>query len=66
MDALRGASALLLVTEWHEFQRPDFDKSKQRLKNAVIFDGRNIYSATKLIDKGFEYYGIGVRDSSYD
>lgn len=65
-DALQGASALLLVTEWNEFRQPDFAKIKAALKTPVIFDGRNLYDAKTLIDQGFEYYGIGVRDSSYE
>ena len=42
-EALKGADALLLVTEWNEFREPDFDKMKQLMKQPVIFDGRNIY-----------------------
>ncbi len=58
-SALENADALLLITEWNEFRRPDFEKVKSLLKNPVIFDGRNQYDGTKLIDKGFEYYQIG-------
>lgn len=65
-DALEGASALLLVTEWNEFRQPDFDRVRAALTEPVVFDGRNVYDATALIDQGFEYYGIGVRDSSYE
>ncbi|MEX0827826.1 MAG: UDP binding domain-containing protein, partial [Haliea sp.] len=42
-DALDGASALLVLTEWNEFRRPDFQRIKELLKEPVIFDGRNIY-----------------------
>ncbi|MEE8141548.1 MAG: UDP binding domain-containing protein, partial [Planctomycetota bacterium] len=59
------ASALLLITEWNEFRRPDFKRIRALLKEPVIFDGRNVYPAKQLIQLGFEYYGIGVRDSSY-
>lgn len=58
-DAVIGADALLLVTEWNEFRRPDFDKIKSLLKNPVIFDGRNQYNAPRLLEKGFTYYQIG-------
>ncbi len=59
-DALTGAEALLLVTEWKEFRSPDFDEVKKRLKNPVIFDGRNQYNMKKLQKDGFEIYQIGV------
>lgn len=58
--ALSGAAALLLVTEWKEFRSPDFDEMASRLKNKIIFDGRNQYSKEKLNEIGFEYYQIGV------
>ncbi len=59
MDALDGADALVLVTEWNEFRRPDFDVVKSQLKQAVIFDGRNIWPRKSLEERGFAYYGIG-------
>jgi len=58
-EALRGASALLVVTEWNEFRRPDFQRIKGLLKTPVIFDGRNIYDAADLRKAGFHYYSIG-------
>jgi len=58
--ALSGADALLLVTEWKEFRSPDFDEIARRLKNKIIFDGRNQYSREKLNELGFEYFQIGV------
>jgi UDPglucose 6-dehydrogenase len=58
-DALEGADALVIVTEWNEFRRPDFDRMKGLMKQAVIFDGRNIYDPQRIRDKGFVYYGIG-------
>ncbi|MBI1811173.1 MAG: UDP-glucose/GDP-mannose dehydrogenase family protein, partial [Nitrospirae bacterium] len=58
--ALSGAAALLLVTEWKEFRSPDFDEIARRLKNKIIFDGRNQYSKKKLNVIGFEYFQIGV------
>ncbi len=58
-DTLKAADALLIVTEWNEFRRPDFDKMKSLMKRPVIFDGRNIYDPKFMKEKGFEYFGIG-------
>jgi len=58
-DALRGADALVVVTEWNEFRRPNFERMKTLMKNPVIFDGRNIYSPPMMEEAGFVYYGIG-------
>jgi UDPglucose 6-dehydrogenase len=58
-SALEGADALLIVTEWSLFRNPDFDLMKQKLKNKVIFDGRNLYDLEKMIDLGFYYNSIG-------
>lgn len=58
-EALKGAEALLIITEWNEFRRPDFDKMKALMKRPVIFDGRNIYDPKVMKEKGFEYFGIG-------
>jgi UDPglucose 6-dehydrogenase len=60
-DALSGAAALLILTEWNEFRRPDFGRMKQLLKNPVIFDGRNIYDPRDLTRLGFKYFPIGRR-----
>ncbi len=60
-EALRGADALAVVTEWNEFRTPDFQKMKKIMKNPVIFDGRNIYNQEELKKMGFTYYGIGRR-----
>ena len=59
-EALTNCDCMLLLTEWNEFRRPDFDKIKTLLKSPVIFDGRNQYNAERLKEKGFEYYQIGV------
>ena len=59
-DALTNCDCMLLLTEWNEFRRPDFDKIKTLLKSPVIFDGRNQYNVERLKEKGFEYYQIGV------
>jgi UDPglucose 6-dehydrogenase len=58
-DALTGADALAVVTEWNEFRTPDFLKIKKQLKKPLIFDGRNIYNQEELRKMGFTYYGIG-------
>jgi UDPglucose 6-dehydrogenase len=58
-DAVHGAEALLLLTEWNEFRRPDFDRIKASMKTPIIFDGRNIYDPKVMREKGFVYYGIG-------
>ncbi|MFZ5996249.1 MAG: UDP-glucose dehydrogenase family protein [Nitrospirota bacterium] len=58
--ALTSADALLLITEWKEFRSPDFDEIAKRLKNKIIFDGRNQYNRERLHEMGFEYYQIGV------
>jgi UDPglucose 6-dehydrogenase len=58
-DALNDADALVIVTEWNEFRRPDFHEIKKRLKSPVVFDGRNIYNPAKMKEYGFSYYGIG-------
>jgi UDPglucose 6-dehydrogenase len=58
-DALTGADALAVVTEWNEFREPDFKKMKQLLKAPVVFDGRNIYSPEQMRGLGFQYFSIG-------
>ena len=58
-EVLKGANALVLLTEWKEFRSPDFEEIKSQLKNPVIFDGRNQYNAFDLERKGFEYVQIG-------
>lgn len=60
-DALQGADALVVVTEWQEFRTPDFHLVKELLKEPVVFDGRNIYDPAALKQLGFTYYGIGRR-----
>ncbi|MCP3920499.1 MAG: UDP-glucose/GDP-mannose dehydrogenase family protein [bacterium] len=59
MGALKDADALILITEWNEFRRPDFDAVKNALKEPVIFDGRNVYPRGTLEEMGFRYRGIG-------
>ena len=58
-DALTGADALLVITEWKEFRNPDFDLLKAGLKQALVFDGRNLYDPAYMRALGIEYHGIG-------
>jgi UDPglucose 6-dehydrogenase len=58
-DALEGADALLLLTEWNQFRRPDYERMKSLLKQPIIFDGRNQYDPAKMKEIGFTYYCIG-------
>jgi UDPglucose 6-dehydrogenase len=58
-DALDGASALILVTEWSEFRNPDFERIIKALKYPAIFDGRNVYSTEKMKELGLHYESIG-------
>ena len=61
MDALQGADALLVVTEWKAFRSPNFAAMKSRLKTPVVFDGRNLYDPATMRAEGFEYFAIGRR-----
>jgi UDPglucose 6-dehydrogenase len=58
-EALEGADALLIATEWSVFRNPDFEKIDNILKNKVVFDGRNLYDLQKMIDLGYYYNSIG-------
>ena len=60
-DALNGADAVAIVTEWPEFREPDWMKIKKALKTPVIFDGRNIYNPEQVRGLGFTYYSMGRR-----
>jgi UDPglucose 6-dehydrogenase len=62
-EALDGADALAIVTEWREFRSPSFEDIKSKLKAPVIFDGRNLYDPRLLSNLGFRYYAIGRGDS---
>jgi UDPglucose 6-dehydrogenase len=59
LDALEGADALAIVTEWQEFRSPDFEAIRSRLKTPAIFDGRNLYDPQVVKSHGIEYYPIG-------
>jgi len=58
-DALEGADALLVATEWNQFRTPDFDRIKSMLSAPLIFDGRNLYSGQALARNGFAYFCVG-------
>jgi UDPglucose 6-dehydrogenase len=58
-DALQGADALAIVTEWQEFRSPDFQLIKEQLANPVVFDGRNLYEPAFMTAQGLTYYAIG-------
>ena len=58
-DALNGAEALAIMTEWKQFVHPDFDEMRRRMKSTVVFDGRNIYEPSHMSAAGFVYYSIG-------
>ena len=58
-EALQGADALVVVTEWNMFRSPDFDQVRNTLSSPVIFDGRNLYDPDFLVKQGFTYYSIG-------
>jgi UDPglucose 6-dehydrogenase len=60
-DALAGADALLIHTEWLPYRRPDFPRIKATLRNPLVFDGRNLYRPERMRELGFEYYSVGRR-----
>ena len=59
MEAVEGADALAVVTEWNEFRHPDFTALKKSLKTPLIFDGRNVYDPKRVREDGFTYFSIG-------
>src|SRR5690606_36634091 len=61
LDALQDADALVLVTEWSEFRHVDPAEVKARLRNPIVFDGRNVFDPARMRQAGFVYHGIGVR-----
>ena len=58
-DALSGADALAIITEWNEFREPDFEKMRGLMRSPVVFDGRNIYSPEHMRTLGFTYFSFG-------
>jgi UDPglucose 6-dehydrogenase len=63
LNTIQAADALLIVTEWKVFRRPDFDEIRSKLKTPVIIDGRNLYQLNEVIHHGLEYYPIGRKQS---
>jgi len=59
MDAIQGADALIIVTEWKELRSPNFDVIRTALKQPIIFDGRNLYDPAAMRQYGIEYHGVG-------
>jgi UDPglucose 6-dehydrogenase len=59
-DAVEGADALAIVTEWNEFRNPDFGYMQHKMKQPIIFDGRNLYDPRRMRELGFHYSGIGL------
>jgi UDPglucose 6-dehydrogenase len=60
-EAIEGADALIVVTEWGEFREPDFGRLKTLMRRPAIFDGRNVYKPDHVRELGFHYEGIGRR-----
>ena len=58
-DCLDRADALVVITEWTQFRSPDFDDIKRRLKQPVIFDGRNVYEPADMQSLGITHYSVG-------
>jgi UDPglucose 6-dehydrogenase len=58
-EALEGADALVIVTEWTVFRTPDFDKMKSLMNANIIFDGRNLFDLDEMKEQGYRYFSIG-------
>jgi UDPglucose 6-dehydrogenase len=58
-DALESADALVILTEWQPYRRPDFPRMKELMRSAIVFDGRNLWNPSDMSDRGFEYHCIG-------
>ena len=63
IDAVQGADALELITEWMESRVPNWEKVGAAMKTKVVFDGRNLYCSTIVAAAGFDYYGIGMGEN---
>jgi UDPglucose 6-dehydrogenase len=59
LEALEGADALVVVTEWNEFRFPDFERIRNALRTPIVFDGRNVYDPKSMADMGFTYFSVG-------
>jgi UDPglucose 6-dehydrogenase len=60
-EAVEGADALVLATEWNEFREPDFERIKSLMRTPAVFDGRNVWNPPTLRELGFHYEAIGRR-----
>jgi UDPglucose 6-dehydrogenase len=58
-EAVEGADALVILTEWQPFRRPDLDRMRTLMRMPIIIDGRNLFEPAKLREEGFEYYSVG-------
>ena len=58
-DALNGADALVIMTEWSEFREPDFARMRRLMQTPLIFDGRNLFDTAQMSAQGFAYHSIG-------
>jgi len=63
-QALEGAAALIIATEWSEFRTPDFERMEKEIKHKIIFDGRNLFDVAKMKVLGYHYESIGRADSN--
>ena len=59
MDALQGAHALAIMTEWNDYKRPNWEEVSELMSEQTIFDGRNLYDTDRMRDRGFRYYSVG-------
>ena len=59
MDALSGADALVVVTEWKAYRSPNITRLKAQMKQPVVFDGRNLYEPLTMREAGLSYFGVG-------
>ena len=62
MNTLIGADALVVVTEWKSFANPDFQQMRELMDQHIIFDGRNIFTPSQMVQEGFTYYSIGQHE----
>jgi UDPglucose 6-dehydrogenase len=65
LEAVQGADALLIITEWPEFRAIDWAAMKTKMNKLLVFDGRNLFDPAKMSDLGVEYYGIGRQIRSH-
>jgi len=63
-QALAGAEALIIATEWSEFRTPDFERMEKEIKHKIIFDGRNLFDVYKMRELGYHYESIGRAESN--